>query len=114
MPPASLAAPPSLYRDVRKPSSPPSEPARRNGGASRPHPVARPVRDLKHDVLAALCHSGYTALSLVGCDVDRDRVILSGSVPSYHMKQLAQVFALRVEGVDRIDNRLEVHERPKR
>ena len=64
--------------------------------------------------VAGLAGLLVTALSLVGCDVDRDRVILSGSVPSYHMKQLAQVFALRVEGVDRIDNRLEVHERPKR
>ena len=72
------------------------------------------MRDLKHDVLDALCQSGYAALSLVGCDIDRGRVILRGSVPSYHLKQLAQVYALRVEGVDRIDNRLEVLGRPRR
>ncbi len=29
-------------------------------------------------------------------------------VPSYHLKQLAQVFAQQVDGVDRIDNRLAV------
>jgi osmotically-inducible protein OsmY len=43
--------------------------------------------------------------------VDNNRVILRGSVPSYHLKQLAQVHALRVEGVGRLENRLEVRGR---
>jgi osmotically-inducible protein OsmY len=55
--------------------------------------------------------SGYAALAFVSCDINQNLVILSGSVPSYHLKQLAQVFAQRVEGVGRVDNRLEVRRR---
>ncbi len=38
-------------------------------------------------------------------------MVLSGSVPSYHLKQLAQVYVQRVEGIGEIDNRLEVRRR---
>jgi osmotically-inducible protein OsmY len=75
--------------------------------------VVRPARetrfhDLRAEVRASLRSSGYAALALVACEVDQHTVILHGRVPSYHLKQLAQVFAQRVEGVGRIDNRLEV------
>jgi osmotically-inducible protein OsmY len=69
------------------------------------------VQELRRKVVDALVGSGYAALGFVGCDVQQNQVILSGSVPSYHLKQLAQVFAQRVEGVGRIDNRLEVRRR---
>jgi osmotically-inducible protein OsmY len=65
-------------------------------------------RDLRTRVLAALVNSGYAALAFIGCDVDHGRVVLHGCVPSYHLKQLAQVYAQRVEGVSRVDNRVEV------
>jgi len=52
--------------------------------------------------------SGYAALDFIGCDVEQNRVILYGSVPSYHLKQLAQVFVQRVDGVGRVENRLAV------
>ena len=68
----------------------------------------RRVGDLKDRIVEALNNSGYAALSLVGCEVDNNRVILRGSVPSYHLKQLAQEHALRVEGIGRLENRLEV------
>jgi osmotically-inducible protein OsmY len=72
--------------------------------------IAR-VRELQRRVRDALLGSGYAALGFVGCDVQQNQVVLSGSVPSYHLKQLAQVFAQRVEGVGRVDNRLEVRGR---
>jgi osmotically-inducible protein OsmY len=85
-------------------------------GDSRPQPVQRGhcMSELKDRVAAALVNSGYAALSFVGCDVEQNRVILCGSVPSYHLKQLAQVCAQRVEGIGRVDNRLEVRGRASR
>src|SRR5215207_9458042 len=71
----------------------------------------RRLQDLHDRVVASLANSGYPALLLIGCDIDPNRVILRGSVPTYHLKQLAQVYAQRVEGVGRIDNRLEVRRR---
>jgi osmotically-inducible protein OsmY len=67
-------------------------------------------QDLQARVIDALVHSGYAALALVGCDVEPNRVILHGCVPSYHLKQLAQVYAQRVEGIGRIENRLDVRQ----
>jgi osmotically-inducible protein OsmY len=91
-------------RDERSPSrSIRSEVPHRAGG--------RRFHDLQQRVTDALLNSGYAALSFVGCRVDSGRVILIGSVPSYHLKQLAQVHALRVDGVGRVENRLEVRGR---
>jgi osmotically-inducible protein OsmY len=63
---------------------------------------------LQNQVLAALAHSGYAALSSIGCEVNGERVILFGKAPSYHLKQLAQVFAQRVDGVGKVVNRIAV------
>ena len=65
------------------------------------------------DALAAaaagsLQESGYAALCFVGCQAHGDRIVLNGSVPNYHLKQLAQAIVQRVSGVRRVDNRLAV------
>ncbi len=61
------------------------------------------------EVLASLNDSGYAALSYVDSRVSGDgEVVLEGSVPTYHLKQLAQAVAQRVAGVRRIENRLAV------
>jgi osmotically-inducible protein OsmY len=57
---------------------------------------------------ASLADSGYAALGLVDCRSAGDAIILKGSVPTYHLKQLAQVIVQRVEGVRRVVNRLDV------
>jgi len=80
------------------------------GRANRQVKLTR-SQELRARVLAALMRSGYASLAWVGCDVHGDQVILQGSVPSYHLKQLAQVFAQRVDGVERIQNCLEVSRR---
>ena len=83
----------------------------------RPEPGAvssaydRRLQELHDRVESSLANSGYAALAVIRCDVDQNRVILRGSVPSYHLKQLAQVYAQRVEGIGGIDNRLEVRKR---
>ena len=80
----------------------------RRASVSREPEIERRLHDLQAKVLASLVNSGYAALGLLTCDVDGNQVILHGSVPSYHLKQLAQVFAQRVDGVGRIENRLQV------
>jgi osmotically-inducible protein OsmY len=74
----------------------------------------RRLQQLHGKIVAALANSGYAALCFIGCDVDHSRVILRGCVPSYHLKQLAQVYAQRVDGVGRIDNQLKVRRREVR
>ncbi len=58
--------------------------------------------------LDALRHSGRTSLSTISCKCFDDTVFLSGEVPTYHMKQLAQEVMRQVDGVRRIVNRLDV------
>jgi osmotically-inducible protein OsmY len=57
---------------------------------------------------ASLIDSGYAALGAVACRSAGDSIILHGSVPTYHLKQMAQVIVQRVEGVRQVINRLDV------
>ncbi len=41
-------------------------------------------------------------------ELRRGRVVLRGVVPSYYQKQIAQEVARRVDGVERVENQLEV------
>ena len=90
--------------------TPPKQRLRVDAAPSSPVTPYTRRQDLQSRVVESLISSGYAALTFVGCDVDHNRVILHGCVPSYHLKQLAQVFAQRVEGTGRIDNRLEVRQ----
>lgn len=56
----------------------------------------------------SLRSSGYPALRQVEIEICAGVVVLWGSVPSYHQKQLAQSLAQRVPGVNSIANGLEV------
>jgi osmotically-inducible protein OsmY len=40
-------------------------------------------------------------------------IILSGQLPSYYLKQMVQTIACSVDGVRRLENRVEVVRRPK-
>lgn len=76
--------------------------------APRSEAGLRFMDDLRRSVLESLVRSGYAALNFVTCEVHGSRVVLEGSVPSYHLKQLAQAFVLKVDGVARVENRLRV------
>jgi hypothetical protein len=107
---ALSASRPSSREDSRSRSQTfPHRPARSDAPA--PAVQNRRLQDLHARVRSSLVNSGYAALAFICCDVDHNRVILRGSVPSYHLKQLAQVHALRVEGIGRLENRLEVRGR---
>jgi osmotically-inducible protein OsmY len=57
---------------------------------------------------AALRQSPYFARRGVRFETEQGRVVLRGTVGSYYHKQMAQEILRRVDGVDRIENHLEV------
>jgi osmotically-inducible protein OsmY len=71
------------------------------------HPAKYPC-ELELRAVAALRRSGHRMLHEAGCTCSDDTIVLTGVVPSFHMKQLAQEAVRNVEGVRRIDNRLAV------
>jgi osmotically-inducible protein OsmY len=72
--------------------------------------LARNVRDmdLAERVERALRATGYPALRDVEIVVRDGRVVLGGRVPSYYMKQIAQVAVLAVPGALELANDLDV------
>jgi hypothetical protein len=52
--------------------------------------------------------SGYPILRRLRCDVVDGVVILGGRVPSFHLKQMAQVVLAKVESIGRVKNMIEV------
>jgi osmotically-inducible protein OsmY len=59
-------------------------------------------------VTARLRRSGYPFLWSVKCDAHEGIVILTGAVPTFHLKQIAQELAIHTLGVRQIRNRLHV------
>ncbi len=59
-------------------------------------------------VAARLRRSGYPFLWGVTCTCSAGEVVLSGIVPTFYLKQVAQELARRTAGVIRVDNRLQV------
>ncbi|QEG38811.1 BON domain-containing protein [Roseimaritima ulvae] len=77
-----------------------------------PHPSvtaakrnSNPVEDAAHQ---QLCSSGYRPLCCVTCYVNGTTVELSGTLPSFFMKQMAQEVIRHVVGIHRIENGIEV------
>ena len=56
----------------------------------------------------ALRAAGYRPLGAIEVSVHEGAVQLTGTVPSYYMKQIAQTRAMAVPGVIRIFNEIEV------
>lgn len=63
---------------------------------------------LNRKIAAALGRCSYIRNSSLRLDVRSGRVVLSGDVPSYFLKQMAQESLREVEGVEEIQNELEV------
>lgn len=66
-------------------------------------------RTLAERVDSAIMTSPYLTRRQLRFETDGGRVILEGIVKTYFQKQMAQEVVRRVEGVERIDNNLEVH-----
>jgi osmotically-inducible protein OsmY len=55
-----------------------------------------------------LCESPYHCIRRVRCSLADGILTLAGQVPSFYLKQLAQISVRRLEGVRQISNRIEV------
>ncbi|QDV44606.1 BON domain protein [Stieleria neptunia] len=64
--------------------------------------------DVEQILLRALGDSGHTQLANVVCDYSDGRIVLSGRVTSYYLKQLAQEIVRKVEATAAVENRLRV------
>ena len=54
-------------------------------------------------------HSGpYPALKKLSCDYRGGVLVLRGCLPSYYLKQLAQEVVAHLEGVEGVDNQIQV------
>jgi osmotically-inducible protein OsmY len=73
-------------------------------------PASEPGVDglLRDAAIEGLRRSGYRALSDVQCEVMGGMVALSGVVPSFFLKQIAQAIILRMVSVKGLINHLEV------
>ena len=60
-------------------------------------------------IIAGLRHSGYRSLTNLQCEVYGGQVIISGVVPSYFLKQVAQTIILRIGLVKGMKNHLQVN-----
>jgi len=81
--------------------------------------LTRPTAGLAERAEARLRSNPYLALKNVSCDWrpgDKEDgvLVLSGCLPSYYLKQVAQTVVAQVEGVQRIDNRIQVVSPPHR
>lgn len=71
---------------------------------------ARPLADA---ALAALHRTGHGWLRRIVVEIDGGAIVLRGQVPSYYLKQLAQVTVLAVPGVEVVRNDLQVIHSPQ-
>ena len=54
--------------------------------------------------------SNYLALRRLQCEFREGKLVLTGRVPTYYLKQVAQTLVRHVPNVRRIDNRIDVAE----
>ena len=52
--------------------------------------------------------SSHLFLRHVRCRLDGDTLLLDGKVPSFYLKQTAQSLLSTIDGVERVENRLQV------
>jgi hypothetical protein len=91
-----------------------SRPERRTARGAEPA-VDSAAGTAATEAAARICErlaTGHPALANVACEVAAGEVILSGIVPTYYVKQLAQTVVLNELangcGVSRVQNRLQV------
>jgi osmotically-inducible protein OsmY len=65
-------------------------------------------RAIRESVNQVLQQSGYASLRCIQCDVSDGVVELTGNVPSFYVKQLAQTAVLRLEQIRGVKNLLRV------
>lgn len=77
--------------------------------AAGPAKAAAPLgTQLTERVIRALWNSGYAPFRDISVVSNDGKLVLRGSVPSYHLKQLAQTVARKISGTNEIRNELTV------
>lgn len=66
------------------------------------------TKDIASQVEGAVDSSPYLAGCGFSVETDADRVVLRGMVRSYYHKQMAQETLLRIDGVQSVENHLQV------
>jgi osmotically-inducible protein OsmY len=75
---------------------------RRSNANLAPHPDTAELAENR------LRRSGYPALQHISCEFRAGVLTLRGHVPRYYSKQIAQSVVGQIEGVEQIDNQIEV------
>ncbi len=74
-----------------------------------PYPRARPPAPAVAEwAESRLRQNAYLALKNISCEFHDGVLTLQGCVPTYYLKQVAQEVVAPVEGVERVENRIEV------
>lgn len=76
-------------------------------GTRQPQAKDQPDR-ASSEIASRLAASGYPPLQHLRCETIDGVVVLSGTVPSYYLKQMAQTVAGKAAAVQQVENRLEV------
>ncbi len=63
---------------------------------------------LEEKIASALRHNPHVQLRNLRFEAGDGRVTLHGKVGSWYQKQMAQESLIRIDGVDRVENQLEV------
>ena len=71
-------------------------------------PSRTPQPGLRELAEGCLRRNPYLALKNVACDCRDGVLVLRGCLPSYYLKQVAQEVVARLEGVQAIDNQIQV------
>jgi osmotically-inducible protein OsmY len=70
--------------------------------------ILREKEMIQARVESRLKRSSYAELHGVSCDYHEGVVTLRGRVSSYYLKQMAQALVFRLDGVQELNNRVEV------
>jgi osmotically-inducible protein OsmY len=70
-------------------------------------PVVR-IADVAERAESELRRNSYVALKNVACEFRDGVLTLNGCLPTYYLKQVAQEAVARLDGIARIENRIEV------
>ena len=68
-----------------------------------------PLESSVRRVQTQLRASPYWPVRQLVCEINRDRIVVRGTVPCYYLKQVAQTVALKVAGAGRVESDVKVH-----
>lgn len=82
--------------------------ASNSASVEHPTPIVNPPVTRKELAEQCFWHNSYLALRNLSCDDQDGVLVLRGFLPTYYLKQVAQEVVSGLEGVERIDNQIEV------